>query len=324
VEPLAGNDTSAQTPLTATLGPLKKPSNLSATFWLFILGSSAVCFAQALPLAMRGDVGGGLGQAIGLALLPFLVAFIARGRKGDWDSFSRWFFYGLLIGGGVTAQQRLRDWRYWGTDQWMKHDVEIMKNAQAGHPNTSDSTPFDDVVRGVYADFAGEAKKYEAARTNLDLADIYTPESFATKDSIRQVLTRVQALAAANRDFYNFWMSEPQAVEKRLSQTSASGSDQKNIMVGFQKSYDESPMGALLKARCDWSASVISLYSFALLHSSEIHVSGQQLVIDPKSFGEFKQKEDASFALQKTVLALRAQVDRRNEDTRNALGLKNQ
>jgi hypothetical protein len=46
------------------------------------------------------------------------------------------------------------------------------------------------------------------------------------------------------------------------------------------------------------------------------------VVIDPKSFDEFKQKEDDSFALRKTVLALRAQVDKSNQDTRNTFGLK--
>ena len=48
---------------------------------------------------------------------------------------------------------------------------------QSGYPDTpvADSTPFDDAVRGFYADVAGEAKTYEAAVTNIDLADIYTP-----------------------------------------------------------------------------------------------------------------------------------------------------
>jgi hypothetical protein len=295
-------------------------------FWWFLLGSSALCLLVALPLAMRGDPAEALGYMIGFAFVPFLVAYIARGRKGDWNGFSKWFFFGLLIGDCLTAQQQAKDWRNWSTDRMNQHMGEIIKSAQAGRPNApvADSTPFDDVLRGYYADVAGEAKTYEATTADIDLAGIYTPQSFATKESIQQVMTRVQTLAAANRHFYNFWMSEPQAVEKRLSQSSASDSEQKHFMVGFHKSYDKSPMGALLKARCDWSASVISLYSFALQHSSEIHISGQGVAIDPKSFDEFKQKEDASFALQKTVLALTAQLDKSSQDTRTALGLKDQ
>jgi len=295
-------------------------------FWLFLLGSSTLCLLVALPRAMRGDPARALGYMIGFAFVPFLVAYIARGREGDWNGFSKWFFFGLLIVSCLTGPGQAKDWRNWNTARMNKHMGEIIKNAQAGRPNAAvgDSTPFDDVLRGYYADVAGEAKTYEATYAAVDLADIYTPQSFATKKSIQQVMTRAQTLAAATRDFYNFWMSEPQAVEKRLSQSSASDSEQKDFMLGFHETYDKSPMGALLKARCDWSASVISLYSFALQHYSEIHISGQGVAIDPKAFDEFKQKEEASFALRKTVLALRAQVDKSNQDTRNALGFKNQ
>ena len=263
---------------------------------------------------------------LGFVVIPFLVAYIARGRKGDWASFSRWFFFGLLICGGLIAVRRVEDWRYWGTDQMKKHLGEIIKNERNGHPNmvVTGYTPFDDILRGYSADVAEEGKTYEATVAAIDMTDIYTPKSFAIKESIQQVMRRVQALAAANGNFYNFWIAEPQAVEKRLGQSSTSDSDQRNFMVGFHKTYDNSPMEKLLKARCDWSASVISLYSFALMHSSEIHISDQQLVIDPMCIDEFKQKEDASFALRRTVLALTAQVDKNIQETRNALGLKKQ
>jgi hypothetical protein len=181
-------------------------------YWWFLVVSSALCVLEALPIAMRGDPAGALGYMTGFAFFPFLVAYIARGRKGDWDSFSKWFFFGILICGSLTAQQQAKDWRSWSTDRMHKHMGEITQNAQAGHPNAAvaDSAPFDAVMRGYYADVAGEVKTYEATTATIDVADIYTPKSFAT-------------------------------------------------MVGFHKSYEKSPMGALLKARCDWSASVIFL-----------------------------------------------------------------
>jgi hypothetical protein len=301
--------------------------------WWFLLGAFALWLLESLPGLVRGvtaNAPGGisyaLGQIVGFAVIPFLVAYIARGRKGDWGSFSKWLFFGLLICGGLTAVRQVEDWRYWSTDQMKRHLGEIIKNEQNGHPNSAvaGSTPFDDVLRGYSADVAEKGKTYEATVAAIDVTDIYTPKSFATKESIQRIMSRVQALAAANSNFYNFWISEPQAVEKRLGQSSASDNDQRNFMVGFHKTYDNSPMEKLLKARCDWSASVISLYSFALMHSSEIHISGQQLVIDPKCIDEFKQKEDASFALRRTVLALRAQVDKNIQETRNAFGLKSQ
>jgi hypothetical protein len=46
------------------------------------------------------DIGGAVGRAIAVLLMAFLVAYLVRGRKRNWDSFARWYFWlalGLLI-----------------------------------------------------------------------------------------------------------------------------------------------------------------------------------------------------------------------------------
>lgn len=45
------------------------------------------------------DIGGAMGWAIGVLLIPFLIAYLIRGRKRkrNWDSFARWYFWLALL-----------------------------------------------------------------------------------------------------------------------------------------------------------------------------------------------------------------------------------
>ena len=79
-------------------------------------------------------------------------------------------------------------------------------------------------------------------------------------------------------------------MEKRVRQSSASEGEQRHFMVAFQEDSKKHPMTPYYKMECDWSTSLVDLYSFAFEHSSEIHVSNQKLLIEPKIFDEFEQE----------------------------------
>jgi hypothetical protein len=61
--------------------------------WVFIGLAIFLCLLANFPQMEAGDVGG---PAASL-LLPCLVAFVLRGRKGDWKGFSKWFFWVTVI-----------------------------------------------------------------------------------------------------------------------------------------------------------------------------------------------------------------------------------
>jgi hypothetical protein len=42
------------------------------------------------------DIGGAIGRALPAPLIAFLIAYLVRGRKGNWDSFARWYFWLVL------------------------------------------------------------------------------------------------------------------------------------------------------------------------------------------------------------------------------------
>ena len=65
--------------------------------WVFMGLTILFCFGANLPQMEAGDVGGGLARITAVMLLPFLVAFVLRGRKGDWKGFSKWFFWVTII-----------------------------------------------------------------------------------------------------------------------------------------------------------------------------------------------------------------------------------
>jgi hypothetical protein len=45
----------------------------------------------------RYDIGGAIGRSLAVLLIAFLIAYLVRGRKNNWDSFARWYFW-LVLG----------------------------------------------------------------------------------------------------------------------------------------------------------------------------------------------------------------------------------
>jgi apolipoprotein N-acyltransferase len=43
------------------------------------------------------DIGGALGRSLAVLLISFLIAYLVRGRKSNWDSFARWYFWLVLL-----------------------------------------------------------------------------------------------------------------------------------------------------------------------------------------------------------------------------------
>jgi len=77
-----------------------KPLSWTAVVLVIVLtGLSA--WARGNPY----DIGGTFGRTVGVLLIPFLIAYLVRGRKRKWDSFARWFFWLGLIA-AVLANTR--------------------------------------------------------------------------------------------------------------------------------------------------------------------------------------------------------------------------
>jgi hypothetical protein len=51
------------------------------------------------------DIGGALGRSLGVLLIPFVVAYLVRGVKGNWDSFARWYFWLVLVFMALSGTQ---------------------------------------------------------------------------------------------------------------------------------------------------------------------------------------------------------------------------
>jgi hypothetical protein len=64
---------------------------------LSVLSISILGLMAEAPRLRSGDIGGALAQIIFIMLFSFLIAYAVRGRKGNWKSFSRWFFWGALV-----------------------------------------------------------------------------------------------------------------------------------------------------------------------------------------------------------------------------------
>jgi hypothetical protein len=89
------------TPQTPPLVPVSTPTQAAAARTRvnipYLLVGVLLAGVWALGARHRGDVSRFVGAWLGSLVWPALIAYIARGRKGDWRAFSRWFFWLALL-----------------------------------------------------------------------------------------------------------------------------------------------------------------------------------------------------------------------------------
>ena len=90
------------TPQQVPLKPDK--TQLRWSGWFYILVPILLSLLGRAQQIRQGDIGGAVGQTFGVMFFPFVIAYIIRGRKGDLQGFSRWFFWlGILLAAGSSS-----------------------------------------------------------------------------------------------------------------------------------------------------------------------------------------------------------------------------
>jgi hypothetical protein len=76
---------------------LESKLDVKAISWFLIAFVTILAGFAAWVRGNPYDIGGAMGRAIGALLIPFLIAYLVRGRKRNWDSFARWYFWLALL-----------------------------------------------------------------------------------------------------------------------------------------------------------------------------------------------------------------------------------
>jgi hypothetical protein len=165
-------------------------------------------------------------------------------------------------------------------------------------------------------------RAYEAATANIDVADMYQPESFHSNAAMQKRLDDARALNAADRAMLEAWESMPQVLQSQINASSMSSADKQGVMRGFEKTFHAGALLPRLKTSVEWSASLSDLYGFALKNFSDIHVKGDQITIsDDVLRNQFNEKQEASQALLQKVLSLDRTFKTEQEQTAKRFGL---
>src|SRR5438876_5603032 len=80
-------------PSCAVMRNGRKLSDVKASSWALI--GVVTVLAGSLAWVRSQSIGGTVGGALELLLIPFLVAYLVRGRKSkrNWNSFALWYFW---------------------------------------------------------------------------------------------------------------------------------------------------------------------------------------------------------------------------------------
>ena len=87
--------------LIVTIAPPQQRESTGARMevgsWIAIVFVTILSILVAWAFGTPYDIGGAIAKGLVSLLIPFAIAYLVRGRKKNWDSFARWFFWLALL-----------------------------------------------------------------------------------------------------------------------------------------------------------------------------------------------------------------------------------
>lgn len=203
-----------------------------------------------------------IGRAVGMPLLPFLIAYVLRGRKKkrNWNSFARWFFWLALI---LAALQY---------------------NVRSGQM-AADRRAERDLGRQVIQEVQALQTRHKSdPRCEFD-PPLYSAASFANKQSIERSIEQLNACLS----LYDEMQAELETLVTRMEATansSFSSSEYREDVLrrfreGFQQGTAQRQMAATSRKR--WKEETTALYDFALRSADQIQARNDEIIITDSS-----------------------------------------
>jgi hypothetical protein len=309
--PSASTDVSVAPP--PPLGTQLDSGNLSASNWASDLRIALVFVWTAfLTFTSSGFSAESLGFWIGTLFWPAVIAYlVTRGwRTGNRAKFSYWFLALGLILPTLTHQSSLSN---------LSHS-DLIKELSGAKPLEGNlpenQREMAAVTTQFFADMRAARKSYydQLALLQPDLGALYTAGSFANKDSIQRSLNAVNSKLALDRELSETIQQWPNTIRARLDKTDLSDSEKKKFLTGFNKSFGSSNFLAarqvMIVAESDWAKGTDDLYSFSLLHASQIVVAKEKLAINSDSIrDQFNAKLTRSEQLRDAYVTASKKVD---------------
>lgn len=313
-------------PTTATItAPLSTPERNTTPF-LWGAGQIAAGCLLAAPFALHRSLFGGInwafsiGQLIGMLLAPVLIAYFARGRKGDWRGFGNWFLASIVIYVLITRAGNA------GRHETSEQQVaRVMREALGAQKPSSLSDSDEDTLRTIFKDFFATAGKVQAGYQDVHLEATYRPDSFASDASMRAEIEQLDKLLAVNQRAGEMFTTFPEFAEKRLAEHGVDPERRTSYKEVMRKSMTASGTSAFdfLAKEKSWAESTKALYAMALTHQDVIHVQdGKVRIADNGVLTEFNELWKTSADAQQAMEKAREAKDKMVQTNSAKFGMK--
>jgi hypothetical protein len=257
------------------------------------------------------------GYAIGVLLIPALIAVFAFGRKGNWPGFSKCLFGLAVLMGSLSYQNRQRR----PVDAKVAI-IELLKQATGQRPIT-DSTSAEKALREFFVEVLAKRKSYDSAREIFyKNSELLQPASYSSITSIRSEKGRIDALLQADDEFKRFYETGFVQLAKRAAEgTNWSSNSQIKFMNGLQGSFNAAIYVNAVNAEIEWLKACRGLYDAAEANFSSIRVvRGQVVITETVVRQEFNAMIERINQLSADVKNSEAALRQKQKDIESAIG----
>jgi hypothetical protein len=263
-----------------------------------------------------------LGYAAGGATLPALIAYLIAGRKRvrNFSRFGLWFavlsavFLALMTPRPVSFQQ---------------HIANLAMEAAGTKPeDTSGSTRMDRALRTAMRDIFGERKAFdqETGQFAAELGQLYSAQSFSSKQAMQKSVDAVRGVAAADQRYSQQLETLPERIRAKLSGSGLSEHDASEFAQGFSSTYGNSKVLSIRRqaaaVESQWADATVALYEFSIGNADRIRVQKTHLVIgDEKVRTAFNAQMKSAQVFRDSLVALNDQLERAEQQSLQGAGL---
>jgi hypothetical protein len=263
-----------------------------------------------------------VGEWFGTLLFPLLLAFLcARAwRRDSRREFSYWFLgLGIMLP-TLANHKSLTN---------LSH-ADFVRELVGTKPLEDNLPTNQREMASVTREFFSQMGQYrishdqKVAELQPDLAMIYTPNSFKSRETIQKAIVTVDKGFSLDRETSDMFQKWPVELKARLDKTNLSEDDKTKFMTSFMASFNSSDFISARKKMIDveekWDASTDDLYEFALQNLSKISVEKDKIVINDATIRQqFNAKyKEAGHSQDEYLAAAKAVNDVREAKMKNS------
>jgi hypothetical protein len=293
-----------------------------------VLISGGVFFSTPVPTNISTPGAYHTGETLGFLLIPFLIAYVAAGRKkARRPNLFAGLFCGLsVVLGGLwllgTAANALVP-----TETTDARIGRLMREADGKQPVKDYPGGYgqlDTVLRDFFRSAQQRDRDYRAEVQNLDESEmrrLYSGMSFSSPQEIQRVMQQLQQVLDVDLKQEQAVREMVNTTEGRIRGLDVAEKDKQDVIAGMERTLAPiySARAELISAEKDWIESTEALYQFGYEQENEIQIRGNEIFIaNPYVRQEFNNRWRASRQAEQSFSTRQKQFQARMRELQSA------